>query len=85
MKYKQLVNIGKKIHPYTTWLLNAIQEYVGDNLDEEIMMRYGFNVGKSLQHPMRNNPELLSDAVLTTTIVSRSCSLNGSCLILVSY
>ena len=26
------------------------------------MMRYGFNVGKSLQHPMCNNPELLSDA-----------------------
>lgn len=28
---------------------------------------------------------LLADAVLTTIIVSRSCSLNGSCLILVSY
>lgn len=27
----------------------------------------------------------LLDAVLTTIIVSRSCSLNGSCLILVSY
>ena len=38
------------------------------------MVRYGFNVGKSLQHPMRNNLELLSDAVHRTICRSKDCS-----------
>lgn len=41
-----------------TWRLRAIQEYKGDALDEDSLMQHGFKGGRSLQHPMCNNPEL---------------------------
>ena len=41
-----------------TWRLEAIQEFTGDTLDEDSLKKYGFKGGRSLQHPMCNNPEL---------------------------
>lgn len=43
---------------HMTWRLKAIQEYVGDGLDEQTLKEYGFKGGRSLQHPMCNNPKL---------------------------
>ena len=41
-----------------TWRLEAIQEYNGDALDEDLLKKHGFKGGRSLQHPMCNNPDL---------------------------
>ncbi|MCM1505238.1 MAG: hypothetical protein NC127_08585 [Muribaculum sp.] len=41
-----------------TWRLKAIQEYTGNNLDEESLKKHGFKGGGSLQHPICNNDEL---------------------------
>lgn len=41
-----------------TWRLEAIQEYTGGALDEDSLKKHGFKGGRSLQHPMCNNPEL---------------------------
>lgn len=43
-----------------TWRLEAIQEYSGDNLGEDVLKQHGFKGGQSLQHPMCNNPELFA-------------------------
>lgn len=43
-----------------TWRLEAVQEYEGNELNEESLMKHGFKGGKSLQHPMCNNDELFS-------------------------
>lgn len=43
-----------------TWRLKAIQEYKGDALDEDFLKQHGFKGGRSLQHPMCNNPELFA-------------------------
>lgn len=43
---------------HTTWRLEAVQEYTGDALDERHLLQHGFKGGRSLQHPMCNNPEL---------------------------
>ncbi len=43
-----------------TWRLEAVQEYEGNELNEESLMKHGFRGGKSLQHPMCNNDELFS-------------------------
>lgn len=45
---------------HMTWRLEAVQEYMGDNLNEDKLMQYGFKGGRSIQHPMCNNPELFS-------------------------
>lgn len=41
-----------------TWRLEAIMEYNGDALDEDSLKKHGFKGGRSLQHPMCNNPDL---------------------------
>lgn len=43
-----------------TWRLEAIEEYTGDSLDESSLILHGFKGGRSLQHPMCNNPELFA-------------------------
>lgn len=43
---------------YETYKLKLIKEYNGHELDEEVLMDYGFNGGRSIQHPMSNNPSL---------------------------
>ena len=43
---------------HMTWRLKVIQEYIGDDLNELTLKKHGFNGGKSLQHPMCNNPKL---------------------------
>lgn len=43
---------------HMTWRLEAVEEYAGDNLNEDILIRHGFKGGRSLQHPMCNNPDL---------------------------
>ncbi len=43
-----------------TWRLKAIEEYTGEKLDESVLKLHGFKGGKSLQHPMCNNPELFA-------------------------
>ena len=40
-----------------TWRLGAVEEYMGDSLDEATLKLYGL---KSLRHPMCNNPELFA-------------------------
>lgn len=45
---------------HMTWRLEAVEEYVGDLLDESSLKLHGFKGGKSLQHPMCNNPELFA-------------------------
>ena len=41
-----------------TWRLEAVSEYCGEDLTETKMKEHGFNGGRSLQHPMCNNPIL---------------------------
>ncbi len=43
-----------------TWRLKAIQEYVGNELNEQTLKIYGFKGGRSLQRPMCNNPKLFN-------------------------
>ncbi|MBJ2183370.1 MAG: hypothetical protein JFR38_02535 [Muribaculaceae bacterium] len=45
---------------HMTWRLNAVEEYTGVELDESTLKLHGFKGGKSLQHPMCNNPELFA-------------------------
>jgi len=45
---------------HLTWRLKALEEYIGDSLDESTLKSHGFKGGKSLQHPMCNNPELFA-------------------------
>lgn len=45
---------------HMTWRLKAIEEYTGDLLDEPVLKLHGFKGGKSIQHPMCNNPELFA-------------------------
>ena len=45
---------------HMTWRLKAIEEYTGNSLDESSMILHGFKGGRSLQHPMCNNPELFA-------------------------
>lgn len=42
-----------------TWRLEAVAENVGDRLDEATLRAQGFKGGRSLQHPMYSNEELL--------------------------
>ena len=39
--------------------LDLVKEYNGDKLTEEELIKHGFKGGKSLQHPIKNNEELL--------------------------
>ena len=43
---------------YLTYKLVLVEEYKGHDLDEAILMDYGFNGGRSIQHPLHNNPLL---------------------------
>ena len=43
-----------------TWRLEALEEYSGDLLNEDFLKEHGFKGGRSLQHPMYNNPELFA-------------------------
>lgn len=43
---------------HMTWRLEVVCEYEGDSLDEETMREHGFKGGRSLQHPICNNPVL---------------------------
>ena len=45
---------------HMTWRLKAIEEYTGNSLDESSLILHGFKGGRSLQHPMCNNPELFA-------------------------
>ncbi|MDD3507733.1 MAG: hypothetical protein PHY27_04845 [Parabacteroides sp.] len=42
----------------TTSMLQLVQEFSGNELDEQILLRYGFKGGRSIQSPMCNNPKL---------------------------
>ena len=48
----------KKPNMKNTYKLELVQEYCGDKLTEEELVKHGFNGGRSIQHPMKNNPEL---------------------------
>ena len=39
--------------------LELMKEYCGDKLTEEELTKHGFRGGKSLQHPIKNNKELM--------------------------
>ena len=39
--------------------LELMKEYCGDKLTEEELAKHGFRGGKSLQHPIKNNKELM--------------------------
>lgn len=41
-----------------TYKLEFVEEYEGNALCETQLLEHGFNGGRSLQHPMKNNPEL---------------------------
>ena len=43
-----------------TWRLEAMEEYSGNQLNEDHLKEHGFKGGRSLQHPMYNNPELFA-------------------------
>ena len=43
-----------------TWRLEALEEYSGDQLDEVRLKEHGYKGGRSIQHPMYNNPELFA-------------------------
>lgn len=43
-----------------TWRLEAVQENLGNKLNESELLQHGFKGGRSLQHPMCSNPELFS-------------------------
>ena len=42
-----------------TWRLEAVEENITDKLYEEDLIQHGFKGGRSLQHPMCNNMELI--------------------------
>ena len=39
--------------------LELIKEYYGEKLTEEELAKHGFKGGRSLQHPIKNNNELI--------------------------
>lgn len=41
-----------------TFRLDFVKEYEGTALYELKLIEYGFHGGRSLQHPMKNNPQL---------------------------
>ena len=41
-----------------TFKFELVEEYNGDALSETKLLEHGFHGGRSLQHPMKNNPEL---------------------------
>ena len=41
-----------------TFKFELVEEYNGDALGETKLLEHGFHGGRSLQHPMKNNPEL---------------------------
>lgn len=49
-----------KPNMYYTYKLELIKEYTGNKLSEEDLTKHGFKGGKSLQHPLKNNFELLN-------------------------
>ena len=58
-----MVLTGMVLHQRTgykdkTFKLELVEEYNGDALSETKLLEHGFHGGRSLQHPMKNNPEL---------------------------
>lgn len=53
---------------HLTYILELVWEYKGDKLTEGELVKYGFKGGRSIQHPMKNNTELLKyiDGVFDT-------------------
>lgn len=47
-----------KSNSVLTYKLQLVKEYCGDKLTEEELAKHGFNGGKSIQHPIKNNEEL---------------------------
>lgn len=45
---------------HKTWRLEAVQEYTGDNLDEESLRNHGFKGGRSIQKPSYKNATLIT-------------------------
>ena len=43
-----------------TYKLALEKEYIGDKLTEEELVKHGFKGGGSIQHPMKNNPDLFN-------------------------
>ena len=43
-----------------TYKLELVKEYTGNKLDEDELIQHGFKGGRSIQHPLKNNVELLS-------------------------
>lgn len=43
-----------------TYKLELVKEYTGNKLDEDDLIQHGFKGGRSIQHPLKNNVELLS-------------------------
>ena len=57
-----------KPNMHFTYKLELVKEYTGNKLDEDDLAQHGFKGGKSLQHPLKNNVELLSyiDSIFET-------------------
>ncbi|MBQ5585913.1 MAG: hypothetical protein IIU71_05985 [Selenomonadaceae bacterium] len=49
-----------KPNMHFTYKLELVKEYTGNKLDEENLTQHGFKGGRSIQHPLKNNVELLS-------------------------
>lgn len=49
-----------KPNMHFTYKLELVKEYTGNKLDEEDLIQHGFNGGRSIQHPLKNNVELLN-------------------------
>ena len=47
-----------KASNHLTYKLELVEEYAGHELDEELLKKHGFNGGRSIEHPMSNNPLL---------------------------
>lgn len=50
--------VDRKTSTHLTYKLELVSESLNDNLNEQNLMRHGFNGGRSIQTPLYNNPEL---------------------------
>ncbi len=50
-----------QIHPnmHFVYKLELVKEYKGNKLTEDELTKHGFNGGRSIQHPIKNNEELI--------------------------
>jgi hypothetical protein len=61
--------IFRLLRKHFTYKLELVKEYTGNKLDEDDLIQHGFKGGRSIQHPLKNNVELLSyiDSVFEET------------------